>query len=75
MVARQQVVNKLRAIGFTYSRQGERVDLYRRKGSGNCELAAVPRRDLLSEAYVINLLTRHGVSIEEAMAFCGTAKT
>ena len=73
MIPKQHFVNKLRELDFKFNRPGDRVELWRQKGTG--KLITVPRRDLIPEAHVRHSLRQCGRGQSEIDAFIAAAKT
>ena len=60
MLRKDQIVRRLREAGFTHARQCDRVDFWRKPGT--TLIVNIPRRDLLTEAQCITLLSQAGLS-------------
>ncbi len=72
MILRDQFINKLRELGYTYKRSGPNADLWRKKGS--IHRVALPRRKQLAEATVQSILRQCGCSDEEIREFLRRTK-
>ena len=72
MIPRDSLINKLRALGYSYKDQQKRTDLYRRRGG--TEIAFVPRTRLLTERYVRSILRQAGCEDADIEAFIGAYK-
>lgn len=67
MIQREQVINRLREANYSFSRQADRVEIWRQRGTG--QRVNVARRDLLDEKYVQIVLKQAGLSDQEIRAF------
>lgn len=67
MIQREQVINRLREANYSFSRQADRVEIWRQRGTG--QRVNVARRDLLDEKYVQIVLKQAGLSDHEIRAF------
>ena len=71
MVPRDQFINKLRAIGYTYKKKRKKVALWRKKGGTH--LVAIRNNKVLSDAYVRSTLAQCGVGEKEIEEFLHAA--
>ncbi len=69
MISRDQVANRVGIAGWVFSRPGNRVDIYRKKGSGNAQRIDLPKRDLYPEVTVRTILRQAGLSAQQIEAF------
>lgn len=70
MIKREQLINKLRELGYKYKRQSDRVEIYAR----GTQRVLLPRRDLIPVALAQILVRQAGASESDALAFiraCG----
>lgn len=72
MIGRQQLINKLRDLGYTYKRKGKRVEIWRRKGGTHC--VGIPTNAKVDEDNVMAILRQCGVPENDITAFIGAAK-
>ena len=72
MVPRDQFVNKIRALHYTYKQQLKRTFQYRKVGGTH--YIYVPMADLLEEEFVTSALQQAGCTLEEIRAFLSSAK-
>src|SRR6266581_2822235 len=68
MIPRDTFINKLRALGYTYSDQTDKSQLWRKKGGTHCVWIR-RKEDPLSEAYVRSTLTQCGCALGEIERF------
>jgi hypothetical protein len=73
LVSKEHFINKLRALQFTFNRQGARVELWRQRGTGN--IISVPTNKLIPEAHVRLSLHQCGCGKAEVDAFISAAKS
>ena len=71
-IHREHLLNKLRALGFRFKKQSERVDLFHRPTDG-CRVE-VRRKDLLDEQACRIILRQAGCAAAEVNEFCGAAR-
>jgi hypothetical protein len=70
-IPREQVINRLRAAGFTHKRQAPRVDMWKQRGS-LC-MVMVARRDFLDRNYVQVVLAQAGLTKQQIAEFFAAA--
>ena len=70
VIPKQQFVNKLRDLGYSYNAQLKRVDLWRR----GTHFISVRRSDLLSEEFCTSALRQAMCSDQEIREFIGSVK-
>ncbi len=70
MIPKQQFINKLRKIGYTYKTTLKRVDLYRR----GTHFIPVRRNDNLSEEFCVSSLRQALCTEEEIRDFIKDAR-
>ena len=73
MVRREQFVNKIRDLGYSYKTQQKRTYLYRRTNSTN--YISVPMADLLEDEFVAHALRQAGCSDESIRLFLAACKS
>ena len=73
MISRQQYINKLREINFTFKRQAPRVDLWRQ--IGGTKYVTVPRSDQIEDEFVASQLRQAGCTQPEIHAFIAACKS
>jgi hypothetical protein len=73
VISRQQYINKLRELDYTFKRQAKRVDLWRKRGGTH--YIAVPQTDRLEDEFVTSSLRQAGRSPEEIHAFLAACKS
>lgn len=71
-IRREAVVNKLRELGFTYKGQGDRMQLWKQKGT--TRVAGVRRSDFIPEAEVRAALKLAGCTDEAVEDFLREAR-
>ncbi len=69
MISREQVTNRVAKAGWTFSEEGKRVYIYRKKGSGNAQRINLPKCDLYPEVSVRIILKQAGLTPKEIEAF------
>jgi hypothetical protein len=67
LVSREAVVNRIREAGFTFKRQADRVEIWKKRGATT--RVNIARRDLLDPVYVATVLRQAGLSETEIAAF------
>lgn len=72
MIPRERLINKLRELGFTFDRQADRVELYKKKG--DTQRVTVRRKDCLAEETVKQTLAQCGMSAADILSFMGQCK-
>lgn len=72
MVRRENFVNRIRELGYSYKSQQKRTYLYRR--TNGTHYISVPMADLLEDEYVTSTLRQAGCTAEEIRTFLGSAK-
>lgn len=70
MIPRERLINKLRAIGYTFKRDAWRVQFFK-KGTHRAE---VPKRDLIAPETAMNILRQCGVPAEDIQSFLRECK-
>ena len=73
MISKQHFINKIRELGYTFKRQADRVDLWRKKGGTH--YISVPRSDYLEDEFVSSSLRQAGCPRDEILAFIAAAKS
>ena len=71
MIGREKCINKLRDLGFKFSSQRPRVDLWRR----GMDFVALPRKDQINEVWVRATLAQHGLTADEIESFIQSANS
>jgi len=71
VLRREQLINKLHEMGFSFRRQADRVLFF---GHGNGLRVAVHRRDLIPDVTAANILKRAGCSDAEIAEFLRSTK-
>lgn len=71
-VRREHVINRLRELGYRFKKRGDRVEIYKRKGS--TDYASVRRRDLLDESEARSILRMAGIDAVEIDRFIDTSR-
>lgn len=69
MLTRESVINKIRQLGFSFKRQADRVDIWRR----GTDTISLPRRDRIDEDWVRRQFAYLGLSRDEIEQFIRTA--
>ena len=64
---RDRVINRLKALGFSFYRDAWRVKIFR--NAQTIHEVHVPMRDDIDDEWVMSVLRQNGVSAEEARAF------
>ena len=72
MVRRDQFINKIRALDYSYKNQQKRTYLYRRKNSTS--YISVPMADLLEDEFVTHSLRQAGCTEDAVKAFIAACK-
>jgi hypothetical protein len=72
MVRRDQFVNKIRELDYSYKTQQKRTYLYRRKNSTS--YISVPMADLLEDDFVSHSLRQAGCSDDSIRKFIASCK-
>lgn len=72
VISRQQYINKLRELDYTFKRQAKRVDLWRKRGGTH--YIAVPQTDRLEDEFVTSSLRQAGCRHEEIQSFLASCK-
>jgi hypothetical protein len=67
VIRNDALINAIRSLNFTFKRQTDRVDLYRKRGS--TLRVAIRRNQLHDEAYTRTLLFQAGMSQSEVDKF------
>lgn len=67
LVSREAVVNRIREAGFTFKRQADRVEIWKKRGSTT--RVDLRRRDMYDELYAATILRQAGLSEQEIAAF------
>jgi hypothetical protein len=73
LTTREQFINKIRALGYSFKRQAKRVQLYRKQGGTH--RIAVPQSDLLEDEFVESALKQAGCPPAEIRAFLSASKS
>lgn len=73
MVRREQFINKIRGLSYSYKGQQKRTYLYRR--TGGTHFMSVPMADLLEDEFVINALRQAGESPDAIRSFLACCKS
>jgi len=68
-ISRDQVANRIGAAGWKFSREGRRVYIYRKKGTGNAQRIDLPKCDLYPELTVRTILSQAGIPAKQIEAF------
>lgn len=71
MISREQVRKRLTEAGYSFNRLGERVEIYRQRGTG--QRVNLPRRDLIDEKHVRIILSQAGLSAAQIDEFIRAA--
>lgn len=66
-------MGRLRAAGFTFQRQADRVEIWRQVGGG--QRVNLPRRDQLTEDHAKVILVQAGLSPQQVLEFFKSAAT
>ena len=69
MISRDQVANRIGEAGWTFSREGRHVYIYRKRGRGNAQRIDLPKKDLYPELTVRTILIQAGISNRDIEAF------
>ena len=72
MVRRENYVNKIRALGYTFKSQQKRTYLWRK--TGGTHFIAVPMADLLEDEFVLSTLRQAGCKDDEIHTFIAACK-
>jgi hypothetical protein len=72
VISRQQYLNKLRELDYTFKRQAKRVDLWRKRGGTH--YIAVPQNNQLEDEFVTSSLRQAQCSPEEIRTFLAACK-
>ncbi len=72
-VPRQQLINRLRALGFTFRKRTGRVELYR--SVATTRRVEIVRKEMLDEDAVRLILRQAGLDREEIERFIGESRT
>lgn len=67
MIPNDALTNALRSLGFTFKRQGERVMIWKKRGT--TQRAEIRRIDLHDDAVARSILLRAGMPAVEVDAF------
>jgi hypothetical protein len=73
VISKQHFINKIRELGYTFKRQADRVDLWRKKGGTH--YIAVPRSDQLEDEFVSSSLRQAGCTRDDILNFISAAKS
>lgn len=73
MVRREQFVNKIRELGYSYKTQQKRTYLFRRTNSTS--YVSVPMADWLEDEFVSHSLRQAGCSDDAIRAFIAACKS
>jgi hypothetical protein len=71
MISREKFINRIRELGYSFKRQAQRVDIWRR--ATDKHYISMPRTKNLREDYVRSTLRQAGCSpeeIEQFISFC-----
>lgn len=68
MVPRERLINKLRALNYTYADQTDKSVLWRKKGGTHC-VWLKRKEDPMSVTYVSNVLRQCGVTEQDIGIF------
>lgn len=72
MVRRENFINKIRTLNYTYKSTLKRTYLWRK--IGGTHYIPVPKADLLEDEFVVSSLRQAGLSEEEIQAFLSSGK-
>ena len=72
MVPRENFINKIRSLGYTFKSQQKRTYLWRK--TGGTHYISVPMADKLEEEFVTSALRQAGLQDSEIRAFIASAK-
>jgi hypothetical protein len=70
MVRREQLINKLRSIGYSFKREAWRVQFFK-KGTHR---PAIPKRDILDDETAASILRQCKVSADDIASFLRNCK-
>jgi hypothetical protein len=69
MISRDQVANRIGEAGWTFSREGRHVYIYRKRGRGNVQRIDLPKKDIYPEALVRVVLRQAGLNATQIESF------
>ena len=70
-IPREQVIARVREAGFTFQKQGSRVEIFRQPGTK--QRVDLPRRDLYEEKLVRVVLSQAGLTHQQIEGFLKAA--
>lgn len=71
MIQREKFINKLRELGYKFTKETKRIHLW--KQPGTTHRVSMPKTKLLSQAYIKTTLRQCGCDDEEIEAFFTSA--
>ena len=75
-VKREAFINRIRGLGYSFNRRGDKVEMWRRKGSSPPHFIPVPRKNLLAEAWVRSALQQtQALTNDEIETFIANNRT
>ena len=74
MIFKRYFVAKIRDLGYTHCEQCKKVDIWRKKGSGQTHRVAIPRKERLSEITVRSILKQCKCDDREIESFLKDAR-
>jgi hypothetical protein len=73
VIPRQQFINKIRSLDYTYKSQQKRTDLWRKRGGTH--FISVPQNAMLEEEFVVSALRQAGCKEDEIKQFLASARS
>lgn len=72
MATREQVINKIKEMGYRFKRDAWRVSVFKKQGGTH--RIEVPKRDIISDEWVRGAFRQAGMSAEEITSFLRQAR-